>query len=318
MSASSNYRGNPAAEAEFQKWLESQSGYTGGGAKQDWWNNYGQNLQQEKSFQNIFNPEDKTFSISSGSLNEKGGRIEGLERAKVLTGQNPFEIGQDYQEAYGNIKKRTTNADTGSELLRASKAGAVADARNELQKAGVKGGAAMQSVSQIERQKAYDVNNQLADVQRKAEQDYLNAAKANANFTQASEMNYGAMAAGKDVQAPPSYSNGFGTVICTELFLQGRYTKEVYEADQIYGVEMAYRKPYVYWGYRLWADPVVKLMRKSKAFSNFVAFFALPWAENMAGRKNRFGAFISFVGEPICGLIGKLYYSTIGVEDVHY
>jgi hypothetical protein len=254
----------------------------------------------------VFNPfQGPNFTVS-GSANERAGRMDGLERARLLTGQNPYQIGQDYQEAYGNIKKRTELSDTASELLRANKAGATADARQSLSQQGVKGGANLGAVSQIERAKSYDINNQLAQNQRQAEMDYMNAAKANANFTQASEMNFGAMAAGKDMQAPSVNSNGFGTVICTELYNQGYYSDEIYLADVAYGIQVRATRPHIYAGYRLWADPVVALMKKSKLFTALVALFAIPWARNMAGENNVFGLILSEVGEPLCGLLGKI------------
>ncbi|MBA3755621.1 MAG: hypothetical protein H0X02_05070 [Nitrosomonas sp.] len=308
----------PTPEEQFKQWLDSKGGYVGKGAKADWWNNQKQGETNQQTMNNIFDPSNNSFSVGGGSSAEQAGRLEGLQRAKILTGQNPLQIGQDYQQAYGNIKKRTTSSDTGSELLRANKAGAVADARNQLQSQGVKGGAALGAVSQIERAKSYDVNNQLMQNQKQAESDYLNATKANANFTQASEMNFGQMAMGKDVKAPPSNSSGFGgmgTVICTELFKQGHYKLDIYAADQIYGLEMMQNKPHVYWGYRSWADHVVPLMQKSKAFTRCIAFVAVPWAENMAGKKNLVGKIISLIGEPICGIIGKSLFLISGDKN---
>lgn len=261
--------------------------------------------QNSQNLSNLFSDGTTPFTVSGGSQNEQTGRLEGLQRAKILTGQNPYEIGADYQEAMGNIKKRTTLSDTGSELLRANKAGAVADARNQLQAQGVKGGAALGAVSQVERAKAYDVNNQLIQNQRQAEQDYMNATKANANFTQASEMNFGQLAAGKDVKAPSSNSDGM-TVICTELYRQGYFSAEIMEADTSYGEKLRNARPEVYIGYRSWADHLVPLMQKSERWTKAVAFFAIPWAMNMAGEKNLFGLILSKVGEPICGIIGKL------------
>lgn len=241
----------------------------------------------------------------SGSPKEVTGRVEGLQRARVLTGQNSYEIGKDYQEAYGDIKKRTQLSDTGSELLRANKAGAVADARNQMQSQGVKGGAALGAVSQVERAKSYDVNNQLVDHQRNAEKDYMLATKANANFTNEMEMGYGQMALGKDVKSPSNNSGGFSSVICTELYGQGYLSKEIYFADSLYGIKIRANKPEVYVGYRAWADKLVPIMQKSKLFTKAVAFFAVPWAMNMAGEKSFFGKIISNVGEPACGYIGK-------------
>jgi hypothetical protein len=267
-----------------------------------------QNRANQASLDGVFNPfQPPSFSVS-GSLNENTGRIEGLQRARILTGQDPYSIGHDYQDAYNNIKKRTQMSDTASELLRANKAGAVADAKNDLQRSGVKGGAAIGATSQVERAKAYDVNNQMIQAQKQAQDDYLNAVKSNANFTQASEMNFGSMAAGRDVKAPASNSSGFGTVICTQLYLSGYYSSEIYEADQHYGLTMMTERPHIYYGYRFLADPVVSLMKKSKAFTAFVALFAVPWAKNMAGDKNLLGALISAVGEPICSFVGKLVW----------
>jgi hypothetical protein len=253
----------------------------------------------------LMNPNHPGNLSVSGTENEMRGRLDGLERAKILTGQNSIQIGKDYQQAYGNIKKRTQLSDTGSELLRANKAGAVADARNDLQKAGVKGGSAIGAVQQVERAKAYDVNNQLVQNQRQAEQDYLNATKANANFTQASEMNYASLAMGKDVEAPNSNSGGF-SVICTQLYLSGYYSGDIYEADQIYGLAMMNDRPHIYFGYRFLADPIIPLMKSSPGFTKLVAFFAVPWAKNMAGQSNLFGKVITMVGEPLCGLVGTL------------
>lgn len=292
-------------EDQFQAWLNSQSGYTGKTAKAQWWNDYNTNTENQSRLGSLLAGETPGLGLS-GSATESKGRLEGLERAKILTGQDPYQIGKDYQQAYGNIQKRVSGNDTGSELLRANKAGAVADARNQMQQQGVKGGAALGAVAAVERAKAYDVNNQLQQSQRQAEMDYLNATKANANFTQASEMNYGAMAAGREVKPPSSNSGGMSTVICTELYRQGYYSEEIYKADQIYGLNVITFRPDIYRGYRFLADPIVTKMQKSKEFTKLVAFLAVPWARNMAGDKNLLGTTLSFFGEPFCLFVGKL------------
>lgn len=294
------------AEQNFNTWLANQYG-----------GEYAQHVQNQNSFNSIFDPNSPgaDFTIHSNDINEATGRIEGLQRAKILTGQNPYQIGQDYQDAYGLVKKRSQLADTGSELLRASKAGAVADTRNALQSQGVKGGAAANAAAAVERQKSYDVNNQLVENQRKAEMDYMNAVKSNANFTTANEMNYGALASNQSFQQAPSYSNGFGTVICTELFRQGYYSKEIYELDQKYGQKLIKERPHVYEGYRFIADPIVRGMKKSKNFTRLVSLFALPWAYHMAYENNKFGACISFFGEIFCGIVGKIIGGTYANQE---
>jgi hypothetical protein len=300
----------PAAgsyEAAFREWLDSQSGYVGKTKKAEFKNDWHQNQNSKTALSNIMSGGPTPFSMS-GSAKEMAGRIEGLERAKILTGQNPYEIGKDYQDAYGMIKKRTNQSDTASELLRANVAGATADARNTMQAQGVKGGAAAKAISEIERGKSYDVNNQLVQAQRQAQMDYMNATKSNANFTIANEMNFGAMGAGKDAKMPMNNSGGFGnlgTVICTELFKQGLMDRKTFMADFNYGVEVLRQRPHVYWGYRYMADPIVKMMRKSRLVTKLVSFFVLPWAKNTAGEENLMGKVIGVICEPICGIVGK-------------
>lgn len=294
-------------QSAFQEWLNSQSGYVGKSKKAQFKQNWQLDKQNDKALDGVMSSEPTSFGIS-GSANEVQGRIHGLQRAKILTGQNPYEIGADYQQAYGNIKKRVNGSDTASELLRANKGQAVSDAQNDMRASGVKGGAAANAASSIERQKAYDVNNQLAQNQRQAQNDYLNATKANANFTQASEMNFGMMGAGKDVQAPSTNSNGFGgmgTVICTELYRQGFMDRKTFLLDVKYGIEIYTKRPDIYRGYRYMADPIVEMMKISSVFTKMVAVLLTPWAKHMAGEKNVTGAITETVGKIICGLVGR-------------
>lgn len=294
-------------QEEFQNWLNSQSGYVGKANKAQWWNDYETGQENQSRLDGLFKEGSPAFAVSGGSPQEQQGRIEGLERAKILTGQDPYQIGADYQEAYGNIKKRSTLSDTGSELLRANKAGAVADTRNQLQQQGVKGGAAAGAASQVERAKSYDVNNQLQQAQRQAEQDYANATKANANFTLSNEMNFGSLAAGGNFKEPKVSSNGFGTVICTELHRQGIMSAEMYQLEVEYGNKLLREDPELYWGYRIIAGPIVDWMKESKAVTHLAAAVAIPWAN-----KTPFGRFAHFIGVPLC----RIAYRILGEKYV--
>ncbi len=75
-----------------------------------------------------------------------------------------------------------------------------------------------------------------------------------------------------------------GTVICTELHRQGLLDGAVWEND---GKYRAMVSPEVYEGYRILADPVVRLMQRSKLFTAIIAPFALATAREMAHRVNR-------------------------------
>jgi hypothetical protein len=296
-------------EQAFQSWLNGQSGYVGHAKKQQFKDDWNTNQQNNAKLSNLMSPDGTPDLSFTGSADETAGRIEGLQRAKILTGQNPYQIGQDYQQGMDNIRKRMNGSDTASELLRANKAGAVADTRSNLRAQGVKGGAAAGAAASVERQKAYDINNQVIQNERQAQNDFMSAVKANANFTTANEMNFGSMAAGKDIQSPQAYSGGFGalgTVVCTELFKQGRLDRKTFLMEYQYGIKTLSERPHVYWGYRYMADPIVKMMKKSKAVSVVVAFFVVRWAKHTTGQnKNAVGWTVNTIGQTVCGTVGK-------------
>ena len=64
-------------------------------------------------------------------------------------------------------------------------------------------------------------------------------------------------------------------------------------------------------GYLIWANQLVKLMRKSKLVTNMVKPVASAWAEEMAyrasnvGNGNKFGAALFYLA-PICTGIGAV------------
>jgi len=102
---------------------------------------------------------------------------------------------------------------------------------------------------------------------------------------------------------------GGGTVICTELYRQGYLSDAMLKLDAEFGSTVDNQ---TYRGYRKMADPIVKLMQKSKAFTWIVSRFALPWAEEMAHivrpkifNGNRFGRLIMKIGLPLCKWVGK-------------
>jgi len=100
-------------------------------------------------------------------------------------------------------------------------------------------------------------------------------------------------------------------VICGEMHRQGRISGPVYLADQEFGQHIRETDPYVMDGYLAWATKVVSLMKKSCAFSWFVALFAKPWAREMyrretgRGRGSLAGKVMMKIGIPLCRFIGK-------------
>jgi hypothetical protein len=107
------------------------------------------------------------------------------------------------------------------------------------------------------------------------------------------------------------FTGGFATVICTELYRQGFMSDVIREADQRYGDMITETRPEVMIGYHYWALPIVELMKKSRAFTKAVWFFAKPWSDQMAyemgviDRGNWIGKALMEVGIFFSGVIGK-------------
>ena len=113
---------------------------------------------------------------------------------------------------------------------------------------------------------------------------------------------------------PAGYQPGGGApslgdkVLCGELYRQGRMFHYLYEADCRYAETMDRE---VIAGYHSWAIPLAKAMHKSYLLTSILNPFIHAWAEEMAYRVgaykkgNKLGRLLSFIGEPICGFIGR-------------
>jgi hypothetical protein len=103
-------------------------------------------------------------------------------------------------------------------------------------------------------------------------------------------------------------SAGSPTVLCGELYRQGKLDWQTYLADSAYGQTLP---PEVMEGYQIWAIPLSHRMHRSPLLSSIVEPFVRSWAYEMAYRMGKrehgtiTGKIMSFFGEPICGLIGR-------------
>lgn len=104
-----------------------------------------------------------------------------------------------------------------------------------------------------------------------------------------------------------------GTIICTELHRQGLMSSAIFEADQSFGDLVWNTDRAVMVGYHFLARPIVRKMQQSRAFSKAVAFFAMPWAQEMAyemgtmDKGSIFGRFIMRIGFPACRFVGNVF-----------
>jgi hypothetical protein len=74
------------------------------------------------------------------------------------------------------------------------------------------------------------------------------------------------------------------TVICTELHRRGYVTEKERAACSLWRHRNI--KDHEYIGYRLWADPVVRLMKKSSFFSYLISILGVPWIRTTANLWN--------------------------------
>ena len=99
------------------------------------------------------------------------------------------------------------------------------------------------------------------------------------------------------------------SVICTELREQGKLSEELYEAGTAHFLRMS---PSTVRGYRVWADKVVPLMKKSERLSNSLLPIAVARYEHITGRrKNLLGAATVYIGQPICWVIGQFVFKPL-------
>ncbi|HLP99225.1 MAG TPA: hypothetical protein VK149_12360 [Sideroxyarcus sp.] len=98
------------------------------------------------------------------------------------------------------------------------------------------------------------------------------------------------------------------SVICSQLYTDGHIDKEIYDAETKFASEMLNETTLR--GYRFWAVPFVRLMRKSPAVYAVGKYTGKKWIEHSASgytkkaKKNAVGVAILCVGVPVCFLIG--------------
>ncbi|WP_319568271.1 phage tail tip lysozyme [Cohaesibacter marisflavi] len=116
---------------------------------------------------------------------------------------------------------------------------------------------------------------------------------------------------GDDEDDDSSSSSSGGTIICSELYRQGYMSKALWEADEKWGRMTARKDTDIIRGYRAWAAPVVRLMKRSPKATRIIAKLTAPWARQMAyeagylPKGNFLGWLTNLVGIPFSKLVGK-------------
>jgi len=103
-----------------------------------------------------------------------------------------------------------------------------------------------------------------------------------------------------------------GTVICTQLFIDGHIHADVYKADQLY-VTAHFCEATIN-GYRAWAVPFVYAMRANKLVYALGKYFGTRWCNHCAAHyitkpgvtKNTATKIAMWFGVPLCFILGSV------------
>ena len=254
-------------------------------------------------------------NILSGSEAEQEGQIAGLNVGNLGYGQGIGETGQDIQRIKDLQRARTdqSGSDPVSAAIMGQKLSSQANARREMNTKGVSGGAAAGAIEEVGRQKDSDIAASLYGQQRQSMSDERSLA-SNMLSGQTSLMQ-GERAANIQTPNPPKASGLMDSVICTELHDQGIMPTELYLKDSEYGRILQDTMPHIIVGYHSWAKPVVKLMQKSKLFTQIISYPAMKWAKHIAREESSLVGYVcQNIGEPICNLLGRIITLSYGVS----
>lgn len=243
---------------------------------------------------------EQQFGSDGLSSEYRKGKSQAEDVSINLFGQSMAQTGQQMQDIISKRQQALQGEDPTSTLIKQSTANQIRAQRM--------GGQGLTSGQEAQMRREGDLQSQTAlyNTQMQNLNAYQSLIGKIAANQQGSIYGLASLAAGQNM--PTQQSSGL-SVICTELRAQGYLSEEVWESDQCYGDWLMKNDPYVYIGYRIMADPIVSLMKKSKLFSWIVSVPARCWA-NYIHKGNIFGAAIHFFGVPLCRFVGLM--SNIG------
>ena len=112
-------------------------------------------------------------------------------------------------------------------------------------------------------------------------------------------------------EVAPAVATALATwVLCSELVRQGKLEQSIVDQEWSYIRETITNEEYS--GYRIIADPLVRLMQNSKAFTLFMSPLIRAFAYEMASRVNPqikghwLGSFILWWGAPLCRFVSMI------------
>lgn len=225
----------------------------------------------------------------SGTPEARQGALEGLQFGQMLYGQGIADVGKEAQD-YSSMVKSKLGADyAGADYQRQLSNMALA---KQNAKMGLGGASSLASQEQLRRQGSMQAAMMNQDYRDKALALY--GKNISAKQSGMASQYFAGKGAGQAATPTPVAESGGMSIICTELYSQGKISKYEYMRAAVFGYSL---KQETYFGYLTIATPIVKLMRKSDKFSNLF----IGWAKSIAKHEPNL---LTKALMPLCWTIG--------------
>lgn len=225
----------------------------------------------------------------SGTEEAKQGALEGLQFGQLLYGQGIADVGKEAQQYSGMVKGLLNKDYAGADYQRQLANQALA--KNEA-RLGLGATSSLGAQEQLRRQGSMQAAMMNQDYRDKALALY--GKNISAKQSGMASQYFAGKGAGQAATPTPVAESGGMSIICTELYSQGKISKYEYMRASVFGYSL---KQETYFGYLTIATPIVKLMRKSDKFSNLF----IGWAKSIAKQKPNL---LTKAFMPLCWVIG--------------
>lgn len=225
----------------------------------------------------------------SGTEEARQGALEGLQLGQMLYGQGLADVGKEASEYGQMVKGRLGQESVSADLYRQNANRRLAQTAGKMGMAGATMGGAQE---QLRRQAEF--NAQAMNQEYKDKALALYGKNIGAKQSGLSSLYLSGKGVGQAGVQTPTPSAGGISIICTELYNQGKISKNEWLRATYFGYSI---HPNTYFGYLTIAKPIVHLMKKSDKFSNLF----VGWAKSIAKQKPNL---ITRLMMPICFMVG--------------
>jgi hypothetical protein len=226
----------------------------------------------------------------TGSEEARAGALEGLQLGQMLYGQGMADVGKEAAEYGQMVKGRLGQQSVSADLYRQAANRRLSQQAGKMGMAGATLGGAQE---QLRRQAEFEAQARNQEYQDRALALYGKNVGAKQAGLASLYLSGKGVGQAETPTPMPSTSGGI-SIICTELYNQGKISKTEWLRASYFGYSI---HPNTYFGYLTIAKPIVHLMKKSDKFSNLF----IGWAKSIAKQKpNLFTRLMM----PICFMVG--------------